>query len=109
MDSSTTPPPNGSSLELQHSSELEEGEKLGTTEDHKSPEPGSKESKCSNDLDSSSSRRLEGTDDSSDQALREATQQGEFLGDDDPEDPLNWPFWKKTFHSLIVSFYCLCV
>ena len=67
------------------------------------------ESKCSDYLDSSTSEKQVGTTDPTDQALREATRRGEFLGDNDPEDPLNWAVWKKTYHSLSVSFYCFCV
>ena len=27
-------------------------------------------------------------------------------GPDDPEDPLNWPIWKKVYHTAMVGFLC---
>jgi hypothetical protein len=27
-------------------------------------------------------------------------------GPNDPEDPLNWPVWKKVYHTAMVGFLC---
>lgn len=30
----------------------------------------------------------------------------EWEGADDPENPLNWPAWKKVYHITMVGFLC---
>lgn len=27
-------------------------------------------------------------------------------GPDDPENPMNWPVWKKVYHTTMVGFLC---
>ena len=109
IDSSTTPPSNGFSLSSPEQVGTENGSESRISRKHTTKDSEAQESKCSDYPDPSSPNKLAESTDSTDQALREATQRGEFLGDDDPEDPLNWPVWKKTYHSLSVSFYCFCV
>ena len=96
-----------STISVNH--QLENDKKLQMLGDHETLRSKAQESKRSNSLDPPPPEKLAESTDSTDQALREATQRGEFLGDDDPEDPLNWSVWKKTYHSLSVSFYCFCV
>ena len=110
IESSTTPPSNGSSLSSPEQVGTENGSESRISRKHEaSADSEVQESRCSDYPDPSSPNKLAESTDSTDQALREATQRGEFLGDDDAEDPLNWPVWKKTYHSLSVSFYCFCV
>lgn len=109
IDGSTTSPSNGSSFGSPEKIKIENGSETRNSRDHEASESKAQESKCSDYLDPSSTPKLAESNESTDQALREATQRGEFLGDDDPEDPLNWPVLKKAYHSLSVSFYCFCV
>ena len=109
IDGSATSPSNGSSIGSPDKINTENGSETRSSRDHEASESKAQDSKCSDYLDPSSPGKPAESNESTDQALREATQRGEFFGDDDPEDPLNWPVLKKAYHSLSVSFYCFCV
>ena len=41
-------------------------------------------------------------------AQRAVTAQ-DWTGPDDPEDPHNWPLWKRIYHTALVGVFCFTV